>query len=286
MPCRIWVMRLSRVKHHLRDNFERIPNYVCKESVDRDQETRGRDVKVDSLEFEVAQVEHKELLARPGGGFEDKRLSSLVSTGILGTGSFASQPMNLFVTDRARLIARQESGAASEEGWDYDIPAFLRGYVVERDGVTVSVGVRGTFWVDRESMDLIRIEEEMVDPPPQTGLRASSSNVAYARMQIGSSSVLLPQSAELTVANLDGSKMRNEIKFSGCREYVAESTVHFGDTVETPPVVKKKLQSSQLHILRLLWGRQSCLQEFISISCSEWQKSEDPRAMRQIPGPA
>ena len=39
-----WVMRLSRVKHHLRDNFVRIPNYVCKESVDRYQETRGREV--------------------------------------------------------------------------------------------------------------------------------------------------------------------------------------------------------------------------------------------------
>jgi hypothetical protein len=235
-----WVMRLSRVKHHLRDNFVRIPNYVCKETVARFQETRGRVEKVDSLEFEVAQVEHKELLARPGGGFEDKALSSLVSTGILGTGAFATQPMNLFVVDRARVTPHREPGASSEEGWDYDIPAFLGAYLIERDGVQMSVGVRGTFWVNPESMELIRIEERIVDAPPQSGLSASNTTVGYARMQIGSSNVLLPQSAELTAVHLDGSKMRNEIKFSGCREYVAESTVHFGDTVETPPVVKKK----------------------------------------------
>jgi hypothetical protein len=59
-------------------------------------------------------------------------------------------------------------------------------------------------------------------------------------MQIGSSSVLLPQSAELVVVNLDGTEMRNEIKFSGCREYGSESTVRFGDPVDAPPVTKKK----------------------------------------------
>ncbi len=241
-----WVMRLSRVKHHLRDNFERIPNYVCRESVDRYQKARGEflPVKVDSLQFDVAVVNRKELLGRPGaGGFEERGLSSLVSTGILGTGSFGSLAMNLFVADRARFTPRAEPAPyqpPSAEGWDYDLPAFLDAYEIESHGVRVSVGVRGTFWVDTESMDLVRIDEQVVDPPSQTGMRASSSTVGYARMQIGSSNVLLPQSAELTVANLDGAEMRNEIKFSGYREYVAESTVHFGDTVDTPPVVKKK----------------------------------------------
>jgi hypothetical protein len=65
-------------------------------------------------------------------------------------------------------------------------------------------------------------------------MSASTSGVLYARMQIGSSNVLLPQSAQLAVVNLDGTELRNEIKFSGCREYVAESTVHFGDPVAPP----------------------------------------------------
>jgi hypothetical protein len=240
-----WVLRLSRVKHHLRDNFERMPNYVCRENVERFQKSpgRARGVRIDGLQFEVAQVDHKELLALPGaGGFEDKDLSAYISTGILGTGNFSSQPMNLFVADRARFTPHAESADQTVAGpaWDYDIPAFMRGYEIATPGGKFPVGVRGTFWVDADSLDLIRIEEQVVDPPPQTGMSATSSTVRYARAQIGNSSVLLPQSAELTVVRMDGAEMRNEIRFSGCRAYVTESTVHFGDTVEPLPAVKKK----------------------------------------------
>ena len=237
-----WVLRLSRVKHHLKDNFERIPNYVCRESVERYQRAalQGQSVKIDGLEFDVAEVDRKELLARPGaGGFEDREISSYVSNGIMGTGSFASLPMILFVEDRARVTPHQPS-VRNREGWDYDVPAFLHPYEIASEGVRTSVAVRGTFWVRGENMDLIRIEEAIVDPPMQTGMRASSTDVEYARMQIGTSSVLLPQSAELTVVHLDGTEMRNQIRFSDCREYRAESSVRFGDTVEPAPSVKKK----------------------------------------------
>jgi hypothetical protein len=226
-----WVLRLSRVKHHLRDNFDRIPNYVCRENVDRYQKapSQAGTVKIDSLEFDVAEVDRKELLAHPGAGaFEDRELSSYVSTGVLGTGSFASLPMNLFVADRARVAPHQPS-ARNREGWDFDIPAFLHAYEITHNKVRMSVGVRGTFWVDGESMDLIRIDEQIVEPPHEVGMSASSTSVEYARMTIGSSTVLLPQSAELTVLQLDGTEMRNRIKFSDCREYRAESTVSFGN---------------------------------------------------------
>jgi len=239
------VLRLSRVKLHLRDNFQRIPNYVCREDVDRYRVAPGRTraVPVDSVHLDVAQVDHKELLARPdAAGFEDRDLSSFVSTGVLGNGQFASQPMNLFVWDRARITPHKEATKhpATEEGWDYEIPAFLRGYEILNQGLRVSVGVRGTFWVDAQSMDLVRIEERIVEPPLESGMSASSSTVEYARMQIGISSVMLAQAAELIVVNLDGNQWRNEIKFSGCREYVSESTVRFGDPIEPPPAGKKK----------------------------------------------
>jgi len=240
-----WVLRLSRVKLHLKDNFERIPNYVCREDVDRYRKPVGRlrSVHVDSVHLEVAEVDHKELLARPdAAGFEDRDLSSFVSTGVLGRGQFASQPTNLFVWDRARITPHNQASKQppAGEGWDYEIPAFLRGYEILNLGKRVSVGVQGTFWVDQESMDLVRIDERVVDPPLASGMRASSTIVEYARMQIGTSSVLLPQAAELIVVNLDGEEWRNAIKFSGCREYTSESTVRFGDPVEPPQAGKKK----------------------------------------------
>ena len=238
-----WVLQLSRVKNHLKENFERIPNYVCQESVERFERRPGQAQarKVDSLHFEVARVEDKELLALPGASeFEDKGLSAYMSSGVLGTGEFSTLPLSLFVANVARITLHQErAGLHAGPGYDYEIPAFLGG------GLTIStvraratVGVRGTFWVDAVSMDLMRIEEHAVDVPPQVGMREIVSTVGYARMRIGDSSVLLPQSADLMVTDLDGGERRNKIEFSGCREYVSESTVRFGDPTELPPVEK------------------------------------------------
>jgi hypothetical protein len=134
--------------------------------------------------------------------------------------------MHLFVGDTARIAPHPARGR--RKAWDYEIPAFLRGLQIEWQGFVANVGVRGTFWVDRETMDLVRTEERVVDPPPLTGMKAGDSVVEYARMRIGTSSVLLPRSAVLTVVNLDGMEKRNELTFSACREYTAESKVTFG----------------------------------------------------------
>jgi hypothetical protein len=86
----------------------------------------------------------------------------------------------------------------------------------------------------------LSIDEQITDLPPSTGITAGSARVQYARMQIASSSVLLPQTAVLTLVHEDGTESQNEIRFSGCREYTSESTVHFGNSVEPPPSPTKK----------------------------------------------
>lgn len=246
-PLPDWVLQLSRAKNHLKENFERIPNYVCRETVERYRYGRTpgptRVVTLDSLQFEVAQVEHKELLARPGAtGFEDKDLSAYVSAGLLGTGQFSSIALNLFVTGGARITPHREDADRPPAGpsYDFEIPAFLSGYTIVTRRARAVVGQRGTFWIDAESLDLIRVEDHAVDIPPAVGMSAVGSTVEYARMQIGNSNVLLPQSAELVVTDLDGMEMRNKIEFSGCRMYGSESTVSFGDPMQLPPTGKKK----------------------------------------------
>jgi hypothetical protein len=162
-----------------------------------------------------------------------------MSSGVLGTGMFSTLPLSLFVANIAHITLHQEgAGLHAGPSYDYEIPAFLGGLQIAVGRANAIVGVRGVFWVDAESMDLIRIEEHAVDVPPAVGMKQIDSTVDYARMQIGNSSVLLPQSADLTVTNLDGWERRNKMEFSGCREYTSESTVRFGDPTELPPVEK------------------------------------------------
>ena len=242
-PLPDWVLQLSRVKRHLKENFERIPNYVCQETVERFERRAGQPQarQVDILHFDVAHVADKELLALPGaGGFEDKELSTYMSSGVLGTGMFSTLPLSLFVANVARITVHQETaGLPAGPGYDYEIPVFLGGLHISSGQAKADVAVRGTFWVDAESMELIRIEEHAVDVPSQTGMKDIDATVDYARMEIGNSRVLLPQSADLVITNLDGWEKRNRMEFSDCREYVSESTVRFEDPAELPPVEKK-----------------------------------------------
>jgi hypothetical protein len=244
-PLPDWVLQLARVRSHLKANFERIPNYVCQENVERFERKPGRAaaVKVDSMQFDVAMVEHKELLARPGaGGFQDKDLSAYISSGMLETGQFSSLPLNLFASSYARIRPHREAAGrpVAALSYDFEIPAFLSKFTLAGPRSQAVVGERGTFWVDAGSLDLIRIEDHAVDVPPAVGMSEVGSTVEYARMQIAGSNMLLPQSAELVVMNLDGREMRNRIEFSRCREYGSESTVRFGDLAEPPPAGKKQ----------------------------------------------
>jgi hypothetical protein len=70
-------------------------------------------------------------------------------------------------------------------------------------------------------------------------LQGIASSAQYARMQIGTSDVMLPKSAVLTVIDTNGNEFRNEIAFSNCRAFSSESTIQFGDPVTVPPPRKK-----------------------------------------------
>src|ERR1039458_783789 len=109
--------------------------------------------------------------------------------GVLGTGEFSTLPLSLFVANVARITLHQErAGLHAGPGYDYEIPAFLGGgLAISTVRARATVGVRGTFWVDAVSMDLMRIEEHAVDVPPQVGMREIVSTVGYARMRIGDS---------------------------------------------------------------------------------------------------
>lgn len=239
-----WVLQLSRVKHHLKENFERIPNHVCSQTVERFEKRPGHAqfAQLDTLRFDVAYVQNKELLARPSdSGFEDRDISAYMSRGMLGTGAFSTVTTALFVADNGRIVSHRQAGSLphSQTSYDYEIPQFLSGFEIATNRAKAVVGVRGTFWVDAESLDLTRIEEHAVDLPMTLEMSEVVTTVSYDRVRIGSSSVLLPQFAELAVSNRNGSERLNKTTYSECRQYGSESTVRFEDSVPPPPVVKK-----------------------------------------------
>lgn len=240
-----WVRQLARIKQKAKDNFEQIPNYVCRETVERFRKGLKDRIarKEDTLQFDVAHVGNREMFAVPGAsGFEDGNLSSLAPVGLIGTGTFSSLVGNVFVNNVARITPHREEHTLVPvpARYDFEIPAFLGGWEIQSPHGKASAGAHGSFWADEESLDLTRIEVHATDFPLALGMSEIAETITYARMRIGSSSVILPQSGELVVTDLVGVVSSNHIQFSGCREYTSESTIRFGEPVTSLPPVKKK----------------------------------------------
>jgi hypothetical protein len=81
--------------------------------------------------------------------------------------------------------------------------------------------------MDAQSGELLRLEANAEEIPPDLPLVAVKDTLDYARVRFGSQDLLLPQSAELIVTGVDGHQRRNLSEFSHCREFRAQTSVSF-----------------------------------------------------------
>ncbi|MBZ5623727.1 MAG: hypothetical protein LAQ69_34260 [Acidobacteriia bacterium] len=240
-----WMLQLVQIKRKAKAEFVRLPNFACVETINRfHRMPRSEEFKpMDTVRLEVAFVDGKELFAPIGGSsFHEIDLSDLVrGGGAMGTGAFSAMARNLFVNDNGRVTGWGEDRILERPALRYDfvIPEMFAGYRMQSRGMQATVGLEGTFWADAETLELLRVVERAVDIPPGLDILDSTTTVTYARMRIAASDVLLPRWAEMVITNTNGWRGRNEIEFTGCREYVADSVIRF-DTVDPPPTPKKK----------------------------------------------
>jgi hypothetical protein len=241
------VLLLRDIKQRMRQNLTRIPNYTCLETITRGQRAPDRMVvavpgtkvpyrRTDIVRIEVAEVGRSELFARPGEhDFQKRELSEFVTGGLIGDGLFSSFANNVFLNTVATYKYR---GDETLEGrstlrFDYDVPQLLSGYRFRSPYGQAILGYHGSFWVDPETYDAVRLEIVADVIPPELRVAGARDQIDYSRVRIGSADVLLPQSAEMMVWQNDNAGNRNQISFTHCREYGVESVIKFDDP-ETP----------------------------------------------------
>jgi hypothetical protein len=99
---------------------------------------------------------------------------------------------------------------------------------LQRAGASGAVAIRGSFWADPETYDLLRMEFHAEEIPPQLGYSAVSTLIDYDRVRIGGSDVLLPQAADLRTIGVDSERKWNHIEFTHCQGFNTESAMSFG----------------------------------------------------------
>jgi hypothetical protein len=225
---------LQRARNVMSGNLQRLPNYTCLQTIER-YERAGLNRKarlIDVVRIEVALVNGKELFAWPGTGrFVDTEISDLVKGGAIGTGNFALHAKAVFQTSAPRFTYAGEvqwNGRLAHR-WDFVVAQRQSGYTLRVSGKEAVVGYHGSFWADKQSLDLLRLEVQADDIPPELGLDTAADAVEYGRANIGSDSFLLPARSELRMTAIDRSMNENRTRFASCRQYTGESTLLFDD---------------------------------------------------------
>lgn len=223
---------LDRFLLEMKSEFQKLPDFVCSQELERFTRAASERPweKTDSWKFEVALVGEQELYARPGSrGFQNRPLVEMVAKGTISTGQFANLARHVFLTSTAKFSFRGEAeqdGRAALE-YEYEVPPEKSSYRLRSGTMDAIVGFQGSFWVDRNSGDLIRLDVQAFDMPDRLGIAETNTSVKYARHVIDSANILLPSAATLNVVATDGVENLNRTRLSGCRHYRTETAIRF-----------------------------------------------------------
>src|SRR5579871_4969634 len=126
---------LTRVREHMKARLQQVPDYTCLETVERaEQVAAGAKFKpVDTVRIEVAEVDGREMFARPGRKFDEANPRAFAKGGFMANGLFAMHAKALFVEDRARFTyaGEDEIGGHKLVRYDYQVPLPASGLAIE-----------------------------------------------------------------------------------------------------------------------------------------------------------
>jgi len=225
------VLMLSRIRAHVREAVDRLPDCTCIENVARYQKPAGKVLRpLDTVVLQILFSGNRELFASPGDTHWQADPGAFIGAGMIGNGLFALHLRAVFLNNQSiiKYHGMESVGGRAEARYDFSISQMMSGFHVSHGLFSSVVGTSGSFWADPDTYDLHRLEFHADDLPPELLYREVSTAIYYERVRIGESDVLLPQQADLRVVDADGVENRDLIEFTHCQGFHTESTLHFG----------------------------------------------------------
>ena len=222
----------ARVQHHMLETLKQQPNYTCLEAIERaTRPASEKNFRVDDVvRLEVALVYGRETFAWPGSKqFEDSDLRTFVSGGMFGTGEFSAFALGVFggASNLFWWEGQESLGGVATARYRFQVP-IEHGMRIRGPRQESFAGYHGRFYVNLETLDLVRLEVEADELPDRVDLRQVTDTIEYARVTIGERDFLLPAAGETVMVTPRGDAGRNRVKFSAYREFTGESKITFG----------------------------------------------------------
>jgi hypothetical protein len=258
-------VRLERARARLQEIASRLQRYVCLETVNRsyylpmlgNQQSPEASEKLgsggaelltgvdwgtreleftDRLRLEVSLSQDRELHSWPGATrFDVRDVDQLIRDGPVSTGSFGALLATTFGSSAVDFQYHGQVRVADREALDYRyrVPVQASKFGLRVAGTWIRLPYEGSIWVDPQTFDLYHLEVRPTDLPARSEINRLAMAVDYESERTAEGSVLLPHRSRLEILHQDGRATRNDITFSGCREYQAKSELVFDN--EAPP---------------------------------------------------
>jgi hypothetical protein len=227
------VLLLSRIENHIKDEFQRLVTVSCLETVQREaQRPRAKMMRpLDTIRLEVLTNGDQELFASPGDRkFSEQHPLTYAGSGMLGNGLFGPYLKNILLNGNATIKYKGEEDVAGRPlaRYDYQLAPSFSGQTIEIPEGSGSVGLKGSFWADPETYDVTRLELQADQIPPSLHISALTTSVNYGRTALSNKlAVLLPETAEVRLVKESGEISHDQIEFTYCRAFGAESAINF-----------------------------------------------------------
>ncbi len=200
----------GRVREHVAASVAGLPNYSCTETMERLIYAPSGQIEFrERLRLEVLVTEKGELFAWPGSqDFTDEPLENWIGAGAIGTGNFAAQLLNLFLTSAptVKYSGLETRGGDSLHRFDFHVQRSISRYTVDVQGKSAATAYSGWLWVKQGSLEIVRLETRAEEIPPDLDCREARQSVTYGRVRLGIDERMLPSEAELAVVSTYGAR--------------------------------------------------------------------------------
>ena len=257
---------LARIRQNVAEQLSRSANYTCTETLNRSYyRNNGFQMAIggpdavaipknellrDRLRLDIAVSEGKEIYAWHGASrFSTSELTEIVRHGPVSTGQFVGYLKNIFIMSGAKFAYPKQSPEASGVyRFEFNVPLKASGsHVHSRSGNPV-VPFHGWFTATTSDLQLNRLDVIDDELPPDSNIQSVHTILKYQLSQLFGRKTLVPSLFVLEIQDDEHIFSVSRGAYSSCREYTAESTLHF-DSMDASPVSLDTISSAEQSVL-------------------------------------
>src|SRR6185312_8838334 len=117
---------------------------------------------------------------------------------------------------------------------DYAVSSLLGHFNLRTGTGQAEVEYRGSYWIDPASLDLLRMDILVDDIPSSVQLAKISIQIDYETQTTDEIRATRTQHSLMEVVTSSGEIHRDEINFTHCRQFAAETKLMTGDADDVP----------------------------------------------------